>query len=140
MSAAHAVAELGDPAVQEPLFLERAARVLLDRGALRVERRGTPPHLAEQLLGALLDAEFHGELPKLLQVVEEHGVREVDQCGRDADGVAVEVDQTESALGVGVPQEPGHLAVGPGDDEVAQGGLPGGVGPHLGDDGERHRQ
>ncbi len=98
------------------------------------------PHLPEQLLGALLHAEFDRELPQLLQVVEEHRMRQPDEVGGDADRVPVEVDEAETAVRVGVPEEPGDLAVGAGDDEVTQGGAPGRVRPHPGEDGQGDRQ
>ncbi len=98
------------------------------------------PHLAEELLRPLLDAELDGELPQLLQVFEKHGMRKADQVGSDAHRVPVEVDEAEAALGVGVPQEAGDLAVGAGDHEVVQGRTPGRVRPHPGEHGEGHGQ
>lgn len=82
----------------------------------------------------LFDAEFGGELAQVVEVVEEHGVREPHFVRGDAHGVSVEVDHADAALGVGVPQEPGLAAVRH-HDEVAQDALPRGVRPYAGDEG-----
>ncbi len=88
----------------------------------------------------LRDAELDGELPQLVQVFEQHRVRDTDPGVGQAHGVAVQVDQAEAALGVGPAQEPGDRTVLARHHQVAQDLLPGLVGPDRRDDGGGHRQ
>ncbi len=98
------------------------------------------PDLAVELLDALGDAELDGELAQLVEVLEQDGVGYQDLAVGEADGVAVEVDQAEAALGVRAAQEAGDRAVRTGDHQVAQDGLPGLVRPHGGEHRGGHRQ
>ncbi len=135
VSAARPVPELGDAAVQEAQFLEDAAGVGVHGGGVRTEARRAAPHLAEQLLDVLAHSQFDRELPQFVEIVEEDGVGDADDVRGDADRIAVQVDETETAFGIDVAQEPGDTTVRAGDHHVPQGCLPRRVGPDPGEHG-----
>lgn len=137
LAAADLVAERGGTAVKEPQLVEAAAGVVVDAGAVVGQVGRLVPDLAVQLADPLFDAQFDGELAQVVEILEEYRVREADLLRRHPDGVAVEVDEADAALGVGVPQESGGPAVGD-HDQVAQHPAPGRVGPGAGHHGGRH--
>ncbi|CAM5639642.1 hypothetical protein SCALM49S_04771 [Streptomyces californicus] len=93
------------------------------------------PHLAEQLLHVLAHLQLDGELPQFVEVLQQDGVRYVDDVRGDADRVAVQVDEAEAPVGVDVAQESGDSAVRSGDHHVPQGRLPRRIGPDPGEHG-----
>ncbi len=138
MPAADPVAEPGAAAEQLAQRGVAAARVGVDLGA--GDARRPVPDLPVQLLDLLGDAEFDGELAQFVELVQQDRVGYPQLAAGEPDGVPVEVDQADAALGVGPAQEAGHLAVGPRDHEVAQDLAPRLVRPDGGDDGGGHRQ
>lgn len=63
-----------------------------------------------------------------------------DDVRGDADRVAVQVDEAETAFGVDIAQESGHSTVHTGDHHVTQGRLPRRVGPDPGEHSGGDRQ
>ncbi len=130
------VAELG----------KASAREIVQPLPSSIEIRGFAVHLPEQLLDALLHVQLDRERPQLVEVVEQHRVRDGHGGTVEPAGLAVEVDDAEAAVIADSPEEPKRLihagttvVANAGDDRVLEGATPGRIGPDGGEHRRRNR-